>query len=271
MASVKSEARLTLNALSDLAIEGGTPLLDTMAGLFKLIRVLTGGLVKLAQEFPRLTSALVHLTAVLVSVRVATIALGFAFTFLRAGLLTTVLQVGRVAGALRMVTAAVSGGAAMRFLMRLAALRPGRLFTAALGFTRIGRALALLGTLAMAHPILALVGVLAVGAIAIVRNWDRVKSWFSGFFAFMENQFTRLADAMPEWLRDSLGLAGRLLTPPSLRPVFGAIGGSEGRSEVRGGVRVRIDGPPGTTVDEVRSDTPGFEVEAYRGLLLGFG
>lgn len=158
------------SAMESLAITVGNVFLPAVRqGGFGLARVV-GTVDRLIQSAPMVSKGIVGVVGALTAARIASVALGYAGTFLRGGWLA--LQ----AGSLRLASGVRGVGLALQFAGRLALTTPVGLIAA---------------------------GIAAVG-IAIYRNWDRVKTFFGGFWQGLtegiepiRSQFQAWADQFP--------------------------------------------------------------------------
>lgn len=133
-------------------------------------------------------------------------------------------------------------------------------------FAAMGWVLALMKDLAMIAyvflgPWSLVIAALALGAVAVVTHWDKVKEWFSGFFSWVGGKWEKFtgwvrgaADAARDFLgierpagaASSGGASGSWGDPLPSRPAL-PIGG--GMAQVGGEIRVRFeDAPPGMRV-----------------------
>lgn len=65
------------------------------------------------------------------------------------------------------------------------------------GFDGIGKALLWIGRIAMAHPLLALITGVGLGALWVVKNWDTIGPWFSNLWAGIKDS----AATVWEWMK----------------------------------------------------------------------
>ena len=182
------------NRTADVADNIGTVLLPTVNDAAKGIGRITTVVANFAAEHPGLTKAVVGTAMALTSLRVATLAGGYAFTFLKGGALT--LAKG-LAGA-RAEMALTATGA--RLMGASAAV-------ARVGVIGLGRALVM-------NPIGAIAAGIAVAGLAIYKNWDMVKAAAIGFGQGMSDGLKPVSDA--------ISTVRQALTP--LEPAFKVVG-----------------------------------------------
>lgn len=69
-----------------------------------------------------------------------------------------------------------------------------------MGVTAVGGALATMGSLLLANPVIAGIAAIAAGAYLIYRNWDGIKSWASGVWGSLKTTFFAGVDAVKSYL-----------------------------------------------------------------------
>ncbi|AYO65930.1 phage tail tape measure protein [Klebsiella pneumoniae] len=185
---------LLSNRMADVADNIGTVLLPSVNDAASTIGRFTTVVANFAQEHPGVTKAVVGTAVALTSLKVATLAGGYAFTFLKGGALT--LAKG-LAGA-RAEMALTATGA--RLLGASAAVAQG-------GVIGLGRALVM-------NPIGAIAAGIAVAGLAIYKNWDMVKAAAIGFGRGMVEGLQPVSDA--------ISTVRQALHP--LEPAFVAVG-----------------------------------------------
>ncbi|HFK6576876.1 TPA: phage tail tape measure protein [Klebsiella pneumoniae] len=185
---------LLSNRMADVADNIGTVLLPSVNDAASTIGRFTTVVANFAQEHPGVTKAVVGTAVALTSLKVATLAGGYAFTFLKGGALT--LAKG-LAGA-RAEMALTATGA--RLMGASAAVARG-------GVIGLGRALVM-------NPIGAIAAGIAVAGLAIYKNWDMVKAAAIGFGRGMLEGLQPVSDA--------ISTVRQALTP--LEPAFKVVG-----------------------------------------------
>lgn len=147
-ATSANNIQLFKNRISGLSITIGNALLPALNESMAVMGPIVSTVSEFAQANPMLTNSLVMVAGGLIATKVATIGLGYAWTFVKGGALTLASGAVRVASAIRMVgTAAMVAG-------RMMLLSPIGLVAA---------------------------GIVTAG-ILIYREWDRVKSFFGGLW-----------------------------------------------------------------------------------------
>ena len=155
-ATAKTSAQLKIfnNRVSNLGVTIGTVLLPAFNGVLATVGPVIGKVAELAREYPTVTKAVVIGSSALVALRVATFAAGFAFTFLKGGLLNVSSLFARM-----------NASAVLASTRGLPAVATGvRAIGAAFISTGIG----------------ALITGLALGGLWIYRNWAGVKAFMTG-------------------------------------------------------------------------------------------
>lgn len=157
------------SAIESIAITIGNVMLPAVSNIFEGIASVTGVVDSFAKQFPTLTTVVVGATSVLIGLKVATVAGGFAATFFKGGLLQTIGMFYRFAPAA--VIASTSAGAVGTSMTAAAA-----------GPTFLGRAFMWLGRIMLMNPIGIVITAIAAAAFLLFDSWDQVKEYFSAFW-----------------------------------------------------------------------------------------
>lgn len=171
-ATTSSQLQLMRSRFTRLSVELGSILLPGTNAVVGAFGQLASVGASIAQTFPLLTRTVVGGTAAIISLRVATFAAGFAFTFLQSGAaiaVRTVHQLGLAALIAQTRLTAMGGvGGAFR-----------RARTAIVGMTAATWAF---NTALLANPIGIVVAALAAGAFAVWRYWQPISGFFRGLW-----------------------------------------------------------------------------------------
>lgn len=164
------------NRTADVADNIGTVLLPTVNDAAKIVGKFTTVVANFAQAHPAITKAVVGTVVALTSLKVATLATSYAFTFLRGGILRTagVLAGARAQMALTAVSTGLMGTAAVTANGGLMGMATRAIPAVITGIRAVGVAFISTG-------IGAIVAGLALGGLAVYKNWSMVSSFFSGF------------------------------------------------------------------------------------------
>lgn len=178
----QSRAATTANALvifrnqiTALGITIGSVLLPAVNSVLKTISPWIGKVTELAQAHPVVTKAIVATAGALITMRIATFAAGFAFTYLRGGALRVVgaLAGARAQMALTAVSSRAVGAAAT-------VANGGLLGMATRGIPAVVAGVRAIGAAFISTGIGALITGLALGGLWIYRNWAGVKAFMTG-------------------------------------------------------------------------------------------
>ena len=174
-ATTANELVIFRNQITALGITSGSVLLPAFNSVLKTISPWIGKVTELAQEHPVVTKAIVATAGALITMRIATFAAGFAFTYLRGGALRVV---GAMAGArAQMALTAVSA----RAVGAAATVANGGLVgMASRGIPAVITGVRAIGTAFISTGIGALITGLALGGLWIYRNWAGVKAFMTG-------------------------------------------------------------------------------------------
>ncbi|EPK6471341.1 phage tail tape measure protein [Klebsiella variicola] len=194
ISTTNAQMVLLSNRMADVADNIGTVLLPSVNDAASTIGKFTTVVANFAQEHPGLTKAVVGTAVALTSLKVATLAGGYAFTFLKGG----ALMVAKGLAGARAEMALTATGA--RLLGASAAVAQG-------GVIGLGRALVM-------NPIGAIAAGIAVAGLAIYKNWDMVKAAAIGFGRGMVEGLQPVSDA--------ISTVRQALHP--LEPAFVAVG-----------------------------------------------
>lgn len=163
------------NQITALGITIGSVLLPAVNSVLKTISPWIGKVTELAQAHPVVTKAIVATAGALITMRIATFAAGFAFTYLRGGALRVVgaLAGARAQMALTAVSARAVGAAAT-------VANGGLLGMASRGIPAVVTGVRAIGAAFISTGIGALITGLALGGLWIYRNWAGVKAFMTG-------------------------------------------------------------------------------------------
>lgn len=155
-ATTANRLQLLRNNAVNLGIVLGETVLPALNSLAEAAGPIVGGITRMAEEHPRLTKAITGTIAASVGLRVATMALRYAFTF-------------PIAGFLRVV----SLGAKAANVVTLAAGK----------FGGLGTIVRHVGMTLVRTPWGAAVAGLVAAGVMVWREWERVKSFFTGLWS----------------------------------------------------------------------------------------
>lgn len=174
-ATTANELVIFRNQITALGITIGSVLLPAFNSVLKTISPWIGKVTELAQAHPVVTKAIVATAGALITMRIATFAAGFAFTYLRGGALRVV---GALAGAsAQMALTAVSS----RAVGAAATVANGGLLgMATRGIPAVVAGVRAIGAAFISTGIGALITGLALGGLWIYRNWAGVKAFMTG-------------------------------------------------------------------------------------------
>lgn len=163
------------NQITALGITIGSVLLPAVNSVLKTVSPWIGKVTELAQAHPVVTKAIVATAGALITMRIATFAAGFAFTYLRGGALRVVgaLAGARAQMALTAVSARAVGAAAT-------VANGGLVGIASRGIPAVVTGVRAIGAAFISTGIGALITGLALGGLWIYRNWAGVKAFMTG-------------------------------------------------------------------------------------------
>lgn len=163
------------NQITALGITIGSVLLPAVNSVLQTVSPWIGKVTELAQAHPVVTKAIVATAGALITMRIATFAAGFAFTYLRGGALRVVgaLAGARAQMALTAVSARAVGAAAT-------VANGGLVGMASRGIPAVVTGVRAIGAAFISTGIGALITGLALGGLWIYRNWAGVKAFMTG-------------------------------------------------------------------------------------------
>lgn len=165
------------SAAESIAITMGNILLPTLAAGAEMLSSVIGVVDNLAQNFPLLTSVVVGGTAALIALKVATIAGGYAFTFLKGAWRqgVAVLKTLRVAYLLSTGATIASTNASKAAIIVSKAMTAAQwLFNAAMTANPIGL-------------VIVAIGALVAAGVLLYKNWDTVVAFFGAAWERMKS------------------------------------------------------------------------------------
>ena len=177
-ATTANQMILFRNQITGLGITIGSVLLPAVNSVLKTVGPWIGKVTDLAEAHPVVTKAIVATAGALITMKIATFAAGFAFTFLRGGALRVVgaLAGARAQMALTTVASRVMGGAAVT-------ARGGLVGLATRAIPMVITAVRTLGLALVTNPIGLILTGIALAGVQIYRHWDGVKAFLTGTLA----------------------------------------------------------------------------------------
>ncbi|WP_254677880.1 phage tail tape measure protein [Enterobacter sp. IF2SW-B1] len=169
-ATTANQVKLFNGQVNALGVTIGSVLLPAVNGVLKTVSPWIGKVVSLAKEHPVVTQAIVGTAGALATLTVVTYGAGFAWTFLKGGLLNTVGLFARVAAGATLAGAANTTAAAGTTLLGTA-------------FRFVGKSILWAGRALLLNPIGLAVTAIAGGAYLIYKNWEPLKKWFTDLWA----------------------------------------------------------------------------------------
>lgn len=160
---------LMKNRTSEVAVNLGSVLLPAINDTFKAISPLVNVVADFARENPNVTKAIVGTAVALTSLKVGSLAVGYAFTFVKGAALSTVGLFYRVSAGAAVAGASTASAAAGPTLLGKAFMFAGK------GIIWMGRAL-------LMNPIGLAITAIAGAAYLIYENWDKLKPWFTALW-----------------------------------------------------------------------------------------
>lgn len=173
--TTNAQWQIMKNRVEEVAVNLGSVLLPAVNGVFSALAPVVTAVAEFAREHPKLTQAVVGTGVALVTLKLATLASGYAFTFLKGGAL-------QVAGAL-------AGARGQMLLTSIASRTMGASVAASSGGVvgMMGRMVPVFvgGIRAMSlalatNPIGLVVAGIATAGLMIYRHWDGVKAFMVG-------------------------------------------------------------------------------------------
>ena len=177
-ATTANNMQLFQNRVAVLGVTLGNILLPPLNATMATIGPILTTVADLATEFPMVTQAIVMGGAALIGLKVAGIAAGYAWTFLRGAWLATQMLALRSAPVLAFLGKTV--------------------------LPMVGKAVLFIGRALMANPIGLAVAAIAGAAYLIYRNWEPVKAFFGNLWADITASFNTAL----EWITSKIDWIG---------------------------------------------------------------
>ncbi len=211
-ATTANNLQLLKNQMSRLGITVGNALLPALNNLVGALMAPIEGITALAERFPIVTQVVVGTFGAVLALKVATIALGYAWTFVKGPILAAqvAFQSARAGLALLQVQAATTGASASILSIAWKRLQTGALGliapikSAALAFWSMLPAIGATTAALLANPItwiVAGIGAAVAGLALVIRKyWDPIAAYVGGVFegirSAVQPAITSLATAL---------------------------------------------------------------------------
>lgn len=176
-ATTENNLQLFRNRVAGLGITIGSVLLPAMNSLLGTVGPMVTSVAQMAEKYPMATKVIVGTATALVGLKIAALAGGYAFTFVRGAALTTMSVLARMSAGVAMATAKFGGVGPIVRQVAFALVR-----------TPWGAAVA---------------GLIGAGVL-VYREWERVKSFFTGLWQGVteglepvRQKFASLAESVP--------------------------------------------------------------------------
>ncbi|MDD3675216.1 phage tail tape measure protein [Thauera propionica] len=191
-ATTANNLQLLKNQISRLGITIGNALLPPLNSLFGALMAPIEALAQLAERFPVVTQVVVGATAAVVGFKVASIALGYAWTFVKGPFLAANTAIASVRAGLALLQVQAQGAAASSGLLALAwsRLKIGALGlitpikSATMAFWSMLPAIGATTAALLANPItwiVAGIGAAVAGLALVIRKyWDPIAAYLGG-------------------------------------------------------------------------------------------
>lgn len=203
-----AQLQITQNVLTELSVTFGSVLLPAVNDVLKTVAKFSATISDYAREHPLLTKVIVGTTAALVGLKIAAYAAGFAFTYLRGGVLS--LGVALAGARARIALAAIS----TRLLGAASTAASGGLIgMAKRALPMVAGAIRAVGIALATTPIGWAITAIAGAGMLIYKYWDGLK-------AFMVGTWQGLSEALSP-VTERFSRLMEYLSP--LKPVFDAV------------------------------------------------
>jgi TP901 family phage tail tape measure protein len=211
-ATTANNLQLLKNQMNRLGVTVGNALLPALNSLVGALMKPIDGLAGLAERFPVVTQVIVGTVAAVLALKVATIALGYSWTFVKGPILAAqvAFQSARAGLALLRVEAAATGASTSLLSAAWARIQTGALGiitpirTAAMAFWAMLPAIGATSAALLANPITWIVvgiGAVVAGLALVIRKyWDPIAAYVGGVFegvrSAMQPAITSLSTAL---------------------------------------------------------------------------
>ncbi|MFM5260519.1 phage tail tape measure protein [Aeromonas veronii] len=167
---------LMKNRTSEVAVNLGSVLLPAINDTFKAISPLVNVVADFARDNPKVTKAVVGTVVALTTLKVGSLAVKYAFTFLKGGMLSIVGLFYKTSAA---ATVAGAGSTAAA----------GGLTILGKAFRFVGRAIIWVGRALLMNPIGLAITAIAGLAYLVYENWDTLKPFFTALWDDIVGKF----------------------------------------------------------------------------------
>ncbi|MBJ7582976.1 phage tail tape measure protein [Aeromonas veronii] len=202
---------LMKNIVSEVAVNFGSVLLPVINDTFKAITPTVVAIADFARENPAVTKAIVGTAVALVGLKISTMAIGYAFTFFKGGVLSVIglfyrMEAGAALGAGKVTLLGKAFAAVGRGVMWLGKALGTGVVTGikALGkaFMFVGRSIIWIGRALVMNPIGMIITAIGLLGYWIYENWDWIGPWFGKLWDGIVEKFDYAAGKIKSLIDD---------------------------------------------------------------------
>ncbi|WP_270670022.1 phage tail tape measure protein [Aeromonas sp. QDB04] len=209
--TTNAQWQLMKNRTSEVAVNIGSVLLPAINDTFKTIAPMVGAMADFARENPAITKAIVGTAVALVGLKISTMAIGYAFTFFKGGVLSVIglfyrMEAGAALGAGKVTLLGKAFASAGRGVMWLGKALGTGVVTGikALGkaFMFVGRSIIWIGRALVMNPIGMIITAIGLLGYWIYENWDWIGPWFGKLWDGIVEKFDYAAGKIKSLIDD---------------------------------------------------------------------
>lgn len=175
METATAQWQISKNRMTELGVTIGSVLLPALNDMMKTVGPIVSSFAEWSKEHPILTKAIVATTTGLIALRIASLGFGYGLTFVKGAVLTTASWITKIGAGVTLATAKFGGLGGIARQVGFALVR-----------TPWGAAVA---------------GLVAAGVL-VYREWDRVKSFFTGLWTGITEGLAPVQAKFAGWMAD---------------------------------------------------------------------
>ncbi|GFR28388.1 phage tail tape measure protein [Trichonephila clavata] len=201
VSTTANQLRLLKNSVAEVGMNLGSVMLPILKPIAERLKWVSEHIASFAEKYPTVTTAIMGTIAALISLKVLAVAGGYAFYLARSSISTFSIILH---GVLRPALISLSSYAIPAVITGLSVLKAATLSLATSAIPAVTAGMRFLTAAIVSNPIGAIIALLISGAILVISNWGKVKSFFASFWEYIKSIIKPIGE-MFSWMGNTVG------------------------------------------------------------------